>query len=184
MLSYAITDPKYYGDTPEKLKESLSTLLKTKEIDYLCFRDKKTTNYEQMAKTFVLTCKSLNFSKILLHSDIELSHKFGVFGVHVTSSQLHLIPKAKRYGLFCIASTHNEDEIYKAIEFGVDGVTYSPIFYTPDKANSKGLEDLKEKVAKINTKIIALGGIVSDEDIAKIKSSNAYAFASIRYFIK
>ena len=79
---------------------------------------------------------------------------------------------------------HNEEEIYKALKFGADAVTYSPIFYTPDKGNPKGLEDLNEKVAKINIKIIALGGIISDEDIAKIKSTDAYAFASIRYFIK
>jgi thiamine-phosphate pyrophosphorylase len=184
MYSYAITDPKYYGDTPKSLKESIKALLSTKDIDYLCFRDKTTKNYEDMAKAFILTCKAHNFSKILLHGDVELSYKLNVFGVHLSSSQLHLILKAKEYGLFCVVSTHNEEEIYKALEFGADAVTYSPIFYTPDKGNPKGLEDLNEKVAKINIKIIALGGIVSDEDIAKIKTTDAYAFASIRYFIK
>ena len=184
MYSYAITDPRYYGNTQKKLKESIALLLATKNIDYLCFRDKESKDYENMAKTFILTCKEYNFSKTLLHANVELSYKLKAYGVHLTSSQLHLITKAKEYGLFCVVSTHNEEEIYKALGFGADAVTYSPIFTTPNKGIPKGLEDLNEKVAKINIKIIALGGIVSDEDIARIKSTNAFAFASIRYFIK
>ncbi len=184
MKSYAITDPKYYGDTTEILRDSLHNLFQTKKVDFLCFRDKESRIYEVMAEEFILTCKAHNFSKTLLHNDADLAYKLGAFGLHVSSSQFDLITQAKKYGLFCVASTHNEEEINIAVNLGVDAVTYSPVFHTPNKGIPKGLEDLKEKVDKISVKIIALGGIVSDEDVAKIKSTKAYAFASIRYFIK
>jgi len=184
MLSYAITDPKYYGDTPKDLELSIRRLIESNMSDFICFRDKTTLNYQQMAEKFTLTCKGMNYKKMLLHSDVELSYKLDVFGVHLTSDQFEYIKKAKEYGLFCVISTHSEDEIRLALKLGADAVTYSPVFATPDKGNPKGLEDLNEKVDRINIKIIALGGIISDEDIAKIRSTNAYAFASIRYFIK
>jgi thiamine-phosphate pyrophosphorylase len=184
MYAYAITDPQYYGQTPEALEQSLYAFHHKKKVDYLCFRDKITADYEAMAKTFMLTCKELKIESTLLHGDVTLSHKLGAFGVHLTSQQYDCIAQAKAYGLFCVASTHSEVEIYQAIEQGADAITYSPIFATPNKGKPKGLEDLKEKVAKIKTKIIALGGIVSDEDVAKIQTTGAYAFASIRYFVK
>ncbi|MEA1920639.1 MAG: thiamine phosphate synthase [Campylobacterota bacterium] len=182
--SYAITDPLYYGETPEALSSSIKRVLGQKRVDYLCFRDKITSHYESMAESFMLTCKALDFDKTLLHGDVELSHQLGAYGVHVSSKQFESIAKAKAYGLFCVASTHSEDEISLAIKLGADAVTYSPIFSTPNKGSPKGLEDLNEKVAKIKTKIIALGGIISDEQIADIESTGAYAFASIRYFVK
>jgi thiamine-phosphate pyrophosphorylase len=184
MLSYAITDPKYYGGSSKEIESSVKKLIDKDIASFICFRDKTAKEYKTLAESFILTCKSSGFFKMLLHSDVELSHRLKAYGVHLTSSQFHLIKKAKEYGLFCVISTHSEDEIYKALKLGADAVTYSPIFFTPDKAKPKGLEDLNEKVAKINIKIIALGGIVSDEDVAKIKSTDAYAFASIRYFIK
>lgn len=183
MRSYAITDPKYYGESPETLESTLHTFYQKKQPDYLCFRDKTTRDYEAMAKRFLLTCKALNITSALLHGDVYLSHKLGAFGVHLTSAQHDQIAQAKAYGLFCVVSTHSEEEMHQAVALGADAVTYSPIFATPNKGKPKGLDDLKEKVAKIKTKIIALGGIISDEQITEIESTGAYAFASIRYFI-
>jgi thiamine-phosphate pyrophosphorylase len=182
--AYAITDPKYYGRSPQELKASLRNFYHTATPDFLCYRDKSTADYEAMARSFILTCKELGIEATLLHSDVLLSHKLGAYGVHLTSEQFDRITQAKAYGLFCVISTHSEEEIQRAIQLGADAVTYSPIFATPNKGNPKGLEDLKEKVAKIKTKIIALGGIISDEDVTKIKTTGAYAFASIRYFVK
>lgn len=181
--AYALTDPQYYGSDPKILAQNVRVLLERKPCDYLCLRDKSNTNYALLAEAFMATCKEKNFSNMLLHTDVALAVKLGAFGVHLTSTQQHHIADAKAAGLFCVISTHTEAQILKATALGADAVTYSPIFATPGKGTPKGLEDLKEKTARIQTKIIALGGIVTNEQIAAVAAAGAFAFASIRYFV-
>ncbi len=182
MYSYAITDPTYYAETPKELQESLENLLSKKSADFICFRDKTTSQYAFLAEIFLLACKKMNFKKSLLHGNVELSIKLGAYGVHLTSQQLNQITHAKSHGLFCVVSTHSEEEIVLAQKLGADAVTYSPIYATPDKGIPKGLQELKSIVSKFDIKIIALGGIIEDKQLLEIEKSGAYAFASIRYF--
>ncbi len=181
--SYAITDPKYYGERPNDLKESLEKLLIKKSADFICFRDKQTSQYALLAEIFLFTCKKLNFKRALLHGDIKLSIELGAYGVHLTSKQLNLIPQAKFHGLFCVVSTHTKEDIALAYKLGADAVTYSPIYPSPNKGKPKGLKDLKMLISQFDMKIIALGGIIEDKQIAEIEKSGAYALASIRYFL-
>ena len=62
-------------------------------------------------------------------------------------------------------------------------MTYSPIFKTPQKGKPKGIEDLTKIVETYDAFIFALGGIINDKQIKKIKTSKCYGFASIRYFV-
>lgn len=62
-------------------------------------------------------------------------------------------------------------------------VTYSPIFTTPNKGTPKGCEELEKIVQSVDIPVIALGGIISEQQIDQIKSTKASGFASIRYFI-
>ncbi len=184
MKSYLITDPAFYGTTPHELRNVLEGVLRVHTPDYVCFRDKSTSDFKALAEVFVATCKAHRISNIIIHSHIDLAKELGADGVHLSTLQLAQIPDAKRLNLHVIASTHNDKEIALAQKLGADAMTYSPIFETPNKGNPKGLEDLKDKVAKIRTKIIALGGIVTDDHLQAVQNSGAYAFASIRYFIK
>jgi len=70
-----------------------------------------------------------------------------------------------------------------AKQSGADAITYSPVFDSPGKGEPKGLEDLKELVAKINIPVFALGGILSEDQIHQVAECGAYGFASIRYFV-
>ena len=77
-----------------------------------------------------------------------------------------------------ITSTHSLNEVkYSTIS---DYITFSPIF------NSKGRKgvgiDFLNKVCEIHSNVIALGGIISNKEVKKIKNSKAVGFASIRYF--
>ncbi len=182
--AYAITDPKYYGSDADTLSASVSKLLERRQCDYLCFRDKQSADYETVARSFMLTCKAHGFRKMLLHDQISLAHELGAFGVHLSGARFHDIQKAKTLGLYCVASTHSEDMIKEAIDKGVDAVTYSPIFTTPNKGTPKGLDDLKEKTAKMQTHIIALGGIITPLHVKQVEVAGAYAFASIRFFLE
>lgn len=148
-----------------------------------CFRDKESENYEELATVFVQTCKAFNVKKILLNERYELAKKVGATGVHLTSKQFDKIKDAKKDALFVVISCHNLNDIKKAQNAHTNAVTFSPIFETPNKGEAKGLEVLEEAVELYDIDIIALGGILSLEQIDQIKLTKASGYASIRYFI-
>ena len=93
------------------------------------------------------------------------------------------ISKAKELALYVVISCHTFEDIEKAINNKADVITYSPIFETPNKGIPKGIKALKEVVDKYpNINIIALGGIINDEQIEQISKTKAYGIASIRVF--
>ena len=125
-----------------------------------------------------------NIKKILLNGNYLIANKLKATGVHLTSTQFDDISKAKELGLYVIISCHTFEDIEKALENQADAVTYSPIFETPNKGTPKGIEALKEVVDKYpNINIIALGGIINDEQIKEMSKTKAYGIASIRYFV-
>lgn len=180
MIHYCITDPKYFSSSPSILEEKLLVLQNSVHFDFICFRDKSSTNFEELANVFV---KTMGDKTTFLNGDYKLAKKLNYDGVHLTSTQFSDIKKAKELHLQVIVSTHTRDEIKEAVRLGADYVTYSPIFSTPNKGTPKGLEDLKETIATIPAKIIALGGITTKEQVQSVENSNAFGFASIRYFL-
>ncbi|WP_418186197.1 thiamine phosphate synthase [Aliarcobacter vitoriensis] len=184
MKSYLITDPKYFSDNPKIFKQTLENSLKLHKIDLACFRDKTSTNFEELAKLFLDTCKEFNIKNIYLNSNIQLAKDLNFDGVHLNSTQFEKIGFAKNLNLKTIISCHNHKELKLAFDKKVDFVTYSPIFDTPNKSEAKGIEDLKQTIKEFNSlNIFALGGIIKDIQVKKISQTNAYGFASIRYFI-
>jgi thiamine-phosphate pyrophosphorylase len=184
MIKYLITDPKYYTNDEKRFEEILINVLNKQQIDIACFRDKESSNFQEIAKIFIKTCKEKNIKKILLNGNYLLAHKLKATGVHLTSTQFDDISKAKELGLYVIISCHTFKDIEKALENQADAVTYSPIFETPNKGTPKGIEALKEVVDKYpNINIIALGGIINDEQIKEMSKTKAYGIASIRYFV-
>lgn len=183
MKSYLITDPSYYGSTPDALESSLDVVYSHTLPDVALFRDKQTLHYCDLAQTFISISRSYKIPRVLLHGDYALAYELRADGVHLTSSQFDDITDAKKLGLYVIISTHTHDEALRAQELGADAITYSPIFHSPNKGEPKGLEDLKEIVAKIRVPIFALGGITTEEQIKAVEECGAYGFASIRYFI-
>ena len=180
--SYLITDPKYYGTELSTFTSKLSAILDKHTIDFALYRDKENNNYQEFAKQFISTCKNKNILPFL-HQDYSLASSLNAYGVHLTSTQFDKIKEAKKLGLFVVVSTHTYNDIKKVTAFGADAVTYSPIFFTPNKGIPKGLAHLKEIAGKIKIKIIALGGITTDEQIEAVESCGVFAYASIRKFI-
>jgi len=182
--SYLITDPSFYGTLPETIESALDVIYSHTLPDFALFRDKQTFEYPTLAQTFITISREYKIPHVLLHGDYVLSSELGADGVHLTSSQFDAIKDAKSLGLYVIISTHTHEEALKAQELGADAITYSPIFFSPDKGEPKGLEDLKEIVAKIEIPIFALGGITTQEQINAVEKCGAYGFASIRYFTR
>jgi thiamine-phosphate pyrophosphorylase len=181
MKSYLITDQSFYTSNPKTFSKTLLDVIKDKTPDFICIRDKKTKNYEELA---LEVKKSINHPKILLHTHYKLAHKLGFYGVHLPSNRFEDIKKAKDLGLHVVVSTHTFEEAFEVEKLGSDFITFSPIFYTPNKGEPKGLEKLKEINGKIDIDCFALGGIINESQILACKKTGVYGFASIRYFIK
>ena len=175
MIKYAISDPKFYSN----LDYAFNNFIRLKEANMLLFRDKSSNNYNSIAQKFI-KFRSNNI-KFLLQNDINLACKLGFDGVHFSSNFIHLL-KDTPSNLIKIASTHNIKEIELANQYGADFITFSPIFATPNKGEPKGLEVLKEAVKISKAKVIALGGIMSAEQICAVMKCGVAGFASIRYF--
>ncbi|MBL0687635.1 MAG: thiamine phosphate synthase [Sulfurospirillum sp.] len=181
MKKYLITDPLFYSSKPKIVLKKLLTVMKTTTPDFVCIRDKTVKNYRDIAREVQ---KIVSYSKILLHTDYVSAHELGFYGVHLPFSRVKDILKAKKLGLHVVVSTHTLKEALHAKKLGADFITFSPIFYTPNKGVPKGLEKLKEINDKINIDCFALGGIVSENQIQACKNTGVYGFASIRYFIQ
>jgi thiamine-phosphate pyrophosphorylase len=184
LKAYLITDPNYYTNDINLFRKKLINVLEKNKIDIICFRDKESSNFEELALVFVEVCKDYNIQKILINSDFKLAKKLGAHGVHLNSMQFENIKEAKQLNLFTIISCHNFTDIKKAQNSNANAITYSPIFETPNKGEPLGIDkfnhtlDLYEDID-----IIALGGIIDDKQVEEIAKTKAYAFASIRYFI-
>jgi len=178
MLTYAITD-----STTLNFDTLVSDLVHfSHKASMIVYRDKDTKDYAKNAKLFVSAAQ--NFDKVLLHGDYVLAKQCRADGVHLTSLQFEHITKAKRLGLFVIVSTHSKEEAKKVEALGADIITFSPVFHTPNKGMSVGIEALEEVVCSVDIPVFALGGVLRQDQIDACAKVGAKGFASIRYFLK
>lgn len=182
MKKYLITSQEFYTNFPDTFQVKLYEQIKKHNPDYVLYRDKLNQNYNLLARVFVDVCSQFDDIKSFIHQDLQLANSLDATGVHLTSNQFDEIVKAKKLGLEVIISTHTYEEVLKAQNFKADAVTYSPIFFSPEKGEPKGIEDLNNILSKSDINIFALGGIVDKSEVKQVKSTSAYGFASIRYF--
>jgi thiamine-phosphate pyrophosphorylase len=178
MIAYAISDPStlnFQTLTDDLIRFSAKATM-------VVYRDKSTSEYAKNAKIFLDEARKYSFEKILLHTDYQLAYHLGAEGIHLTSKQESEIVKAKELGLFVVISTHTKEEALMAQELGADMITFSPIFATPNKGTPKGLKELSRVTSILSVPLIALGGIITTEQIALCQESGAKGFASIRWF--
>ena len=170
MLSYLITDTKFYTD----FKTTLTNSIEFFQPDFICFRDKDSI---KNAKLSIQIAKYYKIP-IVVNQHIELL-KLGFDGIHFTSTQLDLISNYTQCLSF--ASTHNENEVKKARNSNF--ITFSPIFNSKGR-EGLGIDKLNNIVNISKSKVFGLGGIISEKEVNQIKESKAVGFASIRYFLK
>jgi thiamine-phosphate pyrophosphorylase len=177
MLAYAITDPSTLHF--DSLEADLSHIRSLASM--VVYRDKFNPDYASCARRFVECSRMLGFETIVLHQQIGLAKTLRADGVHLASSQIEQVPEAKLRGLRVVVSTHTPKEALRAEKLGADWITYSPIFCSPGKGVPLGLGALNELKAIINLPIIALGGVLTSEQIEACAAHGAAGFASIRY---
>lgn len=177
MISYAITDPSTLDI--QHLERDLKRF--AQKASMIVYRDKSDTSFTN-APAFVKAAKRFAFEKVLIHGDLSVAKSAAADGVHLSSVQLDQIPEAKANGLFVVVSTHTLEELKKAEALGADMATFSPIFETPNKGLPVGLEVLRSVTAQVAIPVLALGGILTQEQISACETHGASGFASIRYF--
>ena len=177
MITYAITDPSTLNFTT--LQDDLKRF--SQKANMILYRDKDTSDYHTTAKIFIKQAKKFNFQRVLLHRDIDLATRLQS-DIHLTTLQLDKVELAKSKGLFVVVSTHTPKEAEIAQKEGADMITYSPIFSTPNKGRPIGVEAIESLRESIDIPIIALGGIITQEQIDSAMAYGASGFASIRYF--
>ncbi len=182
MITYAITDPSTLDFNA--LECDLERF--SQHASMIVYRDTKNPNYAEYARLFLASVKTYEkgFKKVLLHSDYLLAKVLNADGIHLKSTQFSEIAKAKDLGLFVLVSTHTVEEALKAEALGADMITMSPIFHTPNKGLPMGVDVLKMIVSKVQIPVIALGGILTKDQITACENAGAKGFASIRYFAK
>jgi len=179
---YLITDPLYYGESEREFQKSIE---RANGFDFILYRDKNNPNYKKFARIFAGVLKERGVREFLIHQNVELAQDLNAFGVHLSSQQFNTIIDAKKSNLFTIISCHSFRDIEIASGFGVDAVTFSPIFKTPNKGEPKGIETLQKVVETFpEVKIFALGGIISKVEVNKLsRVKGLFGFSSIRFFI-
>jgi thiamine-phosphate pyrophosphorylase len=169
-LSYFITDPKYDLDLIFKA-------IQTHKPTFVCYRNKE---YYDEKEIIIFIDFAKRHSKIFINYD-SLKDKTLIKyfdGIHFPSSKLDLIKNYKNK--IIISSTHNINEVKKAANS--DFITFSPVF---DSKGRKGLGiEALNFVCNHHPNVIALGGIVGENEVNLVKNSKAKGFASIRYFLK
>jgi thiamine monophosphate synthase len=147
----------------------------------LLYRDKSNPNYAKFAKIFVERARSYNFERVLIQNDINLALELGA-DIHFSSDNFSKIPEAKEQNLFTVASCHTETEVNLAQELGVDMVTLSPLFPSPNKGATIPKQLFESICRNSKVPVIALGGIISQREIDEAILLGAKGIASIRYF--
>lgn len=182
MKKYLITSPEFYTDIPQVFAKKLALQLEKHQPDFVLLRDKKTSDYPALALVFMQVLEQYPHMKAFIHNDIDLAARVNATGVHLVGKSFHKIKEAKQKNLEVVVSTHTQEEVFKVEEEGGDYVTYSPIFVSPNKGRPKGVADLKALLKVTNINVFALGGIVNEKELFLIEATQAYGFASIRYF--
>lgn len=181
--SYLITDCNLYPKEKKEFCSFYHSILDSHKVDFACFRDKSNVYNPHLLESFLELNLRYNI-KSLINSNYNLALEFGFDGLHCNSSQMSLIKQAKKKNLLVFFSGHSENDIRDSSLQGADAVTISPIFHSPNKGVSLGVETLEQiTLSNPNTNIIALGGIVSAEQIKQISHLPIFGFASIRYFL-
>lgn len=187
LQAYFITSANLYKTkSPELFEFHLENISLHHNIDKACFRDNSPDVPINMIDIFTKWCNKYEIQSFINLADTALSIKFAktykANGVHIKGKNLSSAKKVLNEKLATFYSAHSIDEGKKALDMGIDFITLSPIFDTPNKGIALGVQYLCQLDPIIKSRTFALGGIIDTKHIQQIQESGIRGFASIRYF--
>ena len=109
---------------------------------------------------------------------VELARQVDADGVHLPAS----VPPGRHEGLLVGCSCHDEQELLRAADAGVDFATLSPVLASPGKGPPLGWERFAELCRRVTLPLFALGGL-HPSSLPEARRHGAWGVAGIRSFL-
>ncbi len=122
-------------------------------------------------------------TKLLINDRADIAFAANADGVHLTSNSLSAATVRQDFPPHFIVgvSAHTIKEATVAKREKADFITFSPIFFSPDKGKLQGLEKLREVCETLKPfPVLALGGI-DQTNYKSVLENGASGFAAIRF---
>ncbi len=134
---------------------------------------------------------SRRFNALLIINDrLDIALAVGADGIHVSKSSMP-VPIIKNtllrlnQKMMIGYSAHSLDEALKVMAYGVDWITFSPIFDTSSKRSfgpPQGIDSLVEVINRVDIPVFALGGI-KVHNIQSLEKTQVHGVALISEII-
>lgn len=158
---YGITHHNLYKDSPIKMAQ----MMLDQGIRIIQYREKskpKAIRYQECMEIKRMM-DLIPKSRFIVNDDIDIAHLVDAYGVHLGQEDLEAQVVKKKYpGLIIGVSTHNQNQVQKAIEQGANYIGVGPIFETRTKKNveaSQGIDFLRWVHKHTHIPTVAIGGI-------------------------
>ncbi|TCK02984.1 Nudix family hydrolase [Marinobacterium mangrovicola] len=173
-------------ETAESLKQRISSAIEGAELEpgavQFMLRDPELDERSlgELFQQLKPWCEEQGLA-LILNASVELANELGAERLHLTSSRLNALETRKQFkGEWLSASCHDESELRRAAELGLDFTTLSPVQQTLSHPGAKTLGwprffDLTEKAV---IPVYALGG-VTGQDLPFAWEQGAQGIASI-----
>ncbi len=122
-------------------------------------------------------------ARLIINGAVDIALAVEADGVHLGASSMPVAEARRRLGAHRLIgySAHHPDELRAAHEQGADFATFSPVFFTPSKADfglPQGLEKLAAACRISPLPIFALGGI-GIRQVREVRRAGAHGIALI-----
>ncbi len=123
-------------------------------------------------------------AKLLINDRIDVALAVDADGVHLPGNSFSIKDARRLVGPTRIiaVSTHGIDQARLAARAGADFIVFGPIFDTPSKrayGDPRGLDELRQVVAKVDVPVVAIGGI-DESNAAAVAATGCAGLAVIR----
>ena len=179
---YAITDRKQFK---KPFLYQIEEILRNKtQMIQIREKDLNTKELLSICKEVKCIMQSYKNSCLIINERVDIAILCGADGVHLPENSFDVKDVKKSFPHLIVGKSCHSLECAKvAEEQGADYITFSPIFYVPNKGKPQGLDKLKEVVNQISIPVYALGGINSS-NIDDVLKTGVFGVASIRLFLQ
>ena len=185
-LVYLITKGEATSDNFDSASRQIIdivTLAISLKVDLIQIREKRLSAQALFDLTQeVVSIAKGSLTKILVNDRADIALAAGADGVHLAANSISAkvirdtFPKDFLIGV----STHNIEEVRRAVSDGADFAVFGPVFESPGKDALIGIKKLKEVCdAVLPFRVIALGG-VDETNYRSVFEHGASGFAAIR----
>jgi len=186
-LIYLITDGAATTENFNEKKRNNLSLIKTAvqtKVSLIQIREKRLSArlvFELVSEAVKLTRGTP--TKLLVNDRADIALAANADGVHLTSRSLSakIIRRNFPKNFIIGVSAHSIEKAEIAKRQAADFVVFSPIFSSPGKADSQGIEKLRAVCRQLKPfPVLALGG-VDETNYAETLAAGASGFAAIRF---